>query len=394
MKEFNQLRIALALIESYQGEVPLALYLRNEFRKTPAMGSRDRRLMRSLVNNYFRIGNFAFGLGIQERLLIANLICETEMKVNADVLEHFLPSLNPSILSLDIKGRKKKIEAFYGESFIDKLFPFPDLISGQLNKEAYILSLLVQPMLWIRIRKNHLEQVIHELKKSNIEFLQDEQSELCLGFSNSVPLNTLTSYKSGFFEIQDKSSQMSLRNLPFASGQKWWDACSGSGGKSLLLKDICENIELTVSDIRGSILVNLKERMKKAGHKKFNVMQFNAASDEVTDKKSYDGIIADVPCSGSGTWSRTPESLQFFNKKKLEDYFVPLQRKIAQNLTKGLKEGGTFAYITCSVFEAENEGNVEVIKEKSGLELISSTYMRGYSEKADTMFCAILKKSG
>ena len=106
--------------------------------------------------------------------------------------------------------------------------------------------------------------------------------------------------------------------------------------------------------------------------------------------ESFDLIICDAPCSGSGTWGRTPEQLSRFQKEKIEDY-ATLQKAIAVNASKCLKEEGLFFYITCSVFRRENEDVVEHIRQEAKLRLIEQRYVKGYEEKADTLFTALFR---
>ena len=103
-------------------------------------------------------------------------------------------------------------------------------------------------------------------------------------------------------------------------------------------------------------------------------------------------IIADVPCTGSGTWSRTPEQLYFFNHQTIER-FSDLQKRILSNVIPFLKSEGYLLYITCSVFKKENEEIAGFIKEKLLLELIRSEVLKGYDKKADTMYAALFKKA-
>jgi 16S rRNA (cytosine967-C5)-methyltransferase len=209
--------------------------------------------------------------------------------------------------------------------------------------------------------------------------------------------------------IQDYSSQRTgeflksaIQNLiPMTIGTeiKLWDCCAGSGGKSLLLHDIHRNVDLTVSDIRESILANLKKRFAKAGIKKYKSFVTDLTSNQRLRPiessgrliaGDYDLIICDAPCTGSGTWSRTPEQLYFFDEKKIEQY-ARLQKKIVSNVIPHLKSGGFLIYITCSVFKKENEEIIEFIKEKFQVELISMELLKGYDRKADTMFVALFK---
>jgi 16S rRNA (cytosine967-C5)-methyltransferase len=111
-----------------------------------------------------------------------------------------------------------------------------------------------------------------------------------------------------------------------------------------------------------------------------------------TFNSQYSIIIADVPCTGSGTWSRTPEQLYYFDENKIEEY-AALQKKILSNVIPHLDPGGYLLYITCSVFKKENEGAVNYIKQEFNLELVKMELIKGYEEKADSMFAALLRKS-
>ena len=95
-----------------------------------------------------------------------------------------------------------------------------------------------------------------------------------------------------------------------------------------------------------------------------------------------------MPCSGSGTWSRTPEQLYFFEESKIA-YYANLQKKIISNAVKALKPGSVLLYITCSVFTEENEDAVNFIQEQLHLKLVSANYFKGYQQRADTLFAAL-----
>ncbi len=167
-----------------------------------------------------------------------------------------------------------------------------------------------------------------------------------------------------------------------------WDCCAGSGGKSIMLFDLNKNLSITVTDIRKSILINLEKRFKEAGIKKYQ--SFVADLSSVNSRRStpgYDLIIADVPCSGSGTWSRTPEALFFFSEKEIER-FNKLQKDIIGNVIPHLKKDGKLIYITCSVFKKENEEVVDFIRSTYHLKLEEMSILKGYDKKADTMFAA------
>lgn len=87
---------------------------------------------------------------------------------------------------------------------------------------------------------------------------------------------------------------------------------------------------------------------------------------------------------------RTPEQLAFFEESKIAEYSA-LQKSIAKNAAAYLKPQGMFIYITCSVFEKENEEVVNFLKQQTSLKLSFSNYLPGYQCKADTLFVAVFK---
>ena len=171
----------------------------------------------------------------------------------------------------------------------------------------------------------------------------------------------------------------------------WWDACAASGGKSLMLHEQEPDIKLVVSDIRESMLANLDERFQRSGLHKYQkkLLDLTQNPDPVLHDYAFDGIILDAPCSGSGTWGRTPEMMARFNPDRIS-FFQRLQQDITRNVVKYLKPGKPLIYITCSAFKAENEANVDFLVKEVGLKLEKQTVLKGYENKADTMFVARL----
>jgi 16S rRNA (cytosine967-C5)-methyltransferase len=160
-----------------------------------------------------------------------------------------------------------------------------------------------------------------------------------------------------------------------------------------MLHDLFSPIEITVSDIRRPILYNLEKRMQRANvkvHRSFVADLEQGRSNAVTNA-SFDIILADVPCTGSGTWARTPEQLHYFDETRIA-FFAERQKRIVSNALPGLRAAGLLIYITCSVFRSENEDVVHAIASKHDLDISMMQAIPGYGQKADSMFIAILKK--
>ena len=159
-----------------------------------------------------------------------------------------------------------------------------------------------------------------------------------------------------------------------------------------MLSDLIPGVHLAVSDKRENILFNLRKRFERAGIKKYKSFVADLIKNGNFRKGNFDLILADVPCTGSGAWSRTPEQLHFFDEKKIDEY-ASLQKKIVSNVIPHLKHESFFIYITCSVFRKENEEAAEFIKEHFNLKLIKMELLNGYEMKADSMFIAVFRKS-
>jgi|SRR6185437_11983915 len=382
------LNFAIFFLENYKGEVPFHLYLKKYFALHKKHGSKDRKQISSLCYNFFRLG---FGVSstitITEKLLLATFLLESKP---SELLQYFKPDWNEKV-QLELQSKLEVVKTVFS---LEKIFPYFDDISKQINFEDFCFTFLIQPKLFIRIRPGKERSVFQKLENANISF--EKISQNCLGFSNTTKITeVLKTDKEAV--IQDYNSQKTLNlftsHIPNpTSNISIWDCCAASGGKSILVHDLLKNIELTVSDTRKSILENLRFRFAKAGIKKYNsfVADLSVSKPIKQIEEKFDLIIADVPCSGSGTWARTPEQLLYFTKSEILKY-AELQQKIVLNAVRYLKAGGYFLYITCSVFKKENEENVNFIQQNLNLQLIKSEYLNGYEMQADTLFTALFK---
>jgi 16S rRNA (cytosine967-C5)-methyltransferase len=259
-----------------------------------------------------------------------------------------------------------------------------------IDKDAFLRSFFVQPDLFIRVYKGFEQQVKIALTAAEVVF--KDEGNRCLSLPNGTRLEALIA-NPHWYEVQDLSSQRTAEYFKPEKWESWWDTCAGSGGKSLLLHDMEPTVKLVVSDIRESILANLDERFQQAGLTKYQkkLLDLTQNNDLILHDYAFDGIILDAPCTGSGTWGRTPEMISQFDPHKIE-FFQRLQQSIARNVIKHLKPGKPLIYITCSVFKAENEDVVNFIVKELGLKLEKQTVLKGYENKADTMFVARLIK--
>ncbi len=382
MKFDNQLRYAVNIINAFKGEMPLHNWLKNFFRENKQMGSKDRKQVSELVYCYYRLGKTLEEIKMEEKILVGLFLCKNN---NNELLNYFKPEWNENIN----KPIEEKLLIINYPLLIKNIFPWKEQLSGEIDQQKFAASFLIQPDLFLRIRPGNEAIVKQKLNDALINFNPINIS--CIALNNATKIDAVININKEVV-VQDYSSQQIQNFLPTENSKsltiKAWDCCAASGGKSIMLYDVNPKIDLTVSDIRESILINLKKRFSEAGIKKYKsfVEDLSTINRQLSTEK-YDLIIADVPCSGSGTWSRTPEALSFFNEKEIDRY-SELQKKILSNIIPRLNKNGSLIYITCSVFKKENENIIDFILQNFSLQLEKMELLKGYEIKADSMFAA------
>lgn len=384
MKAINQLKTFQRILDEYPAETPLSKFLPGFYRLNKQMGSTDRRVAGRLIYNYFRLGRALNEIPADERVVVAEFLCNTQIN---SFLQHFKPDW-AACISFDIDDKIELVKKTYPTFNLDDVFPWADGLSDGVDRKAFLQSFFTQPDLFIRVNPGVEQLVKADLNNASVVF--KDEGNGCLSLPNGTKLETAIT-NPRWYEVQDKSSQQTANYFKPKKWEAWWDACAASGGKSLLLHGLEPTVKLVVSDIRESILSNLDERFRSAGLLKYQKKQLDLMQnvDQELYNYAFDGIILDAPCSGSGTWGRTPEMIAQFEAHKI-GFFQQLQKTIAANVIKYLKPGQPLIYITCSAFKAENEDVVNYLIEEKGLKLEEMQVLKGYEHKADTMFMARL----
>lgn len=379
---------AAGLIKLYDGKIPLVHFLKQYFAQHKKHGSKDRKVIAHLCYGYYRLGHSLKELTIEDRLKAAIYLCNNSAGEWSVLFDE-----NWNEWSEELQKRIQFLQHKYPSFSIQQLFPWEEALSETIDPKMFALSHLIQPDLFLRIRPGKELVVKNKLQTNQITF--EELSATCLALPNASKVDNILNLDDEAV-VQDHSSQRIAELLSAIAHQPsidLWDCCAASGGKSILAVDSFPKIQLTVSDIRSSMLQNLKQRFTRAGLKKYH--SFTAdLSQPLTHSyiHPFNLIICDAPCSGSGTWSRTPEQLYFFDKANI-DVYASLQQKIVSNVIPHLITGGYFLYITCSVFKQENENAVAfILQQFPDMQLMKKEFLKGYSIKADTMFAALFKK--
>jgi len=407
------------LLLHYTPKEPLHLYLKKYFAAHKKHGSKDRKYITTLLYSYFRLGKNIQALQKERSLSdLLDISCFiTENIVIAGFMEHALRELTADkwLQSDDVPSdavqRFHLISQAYPALQQALLFPFKVPLSEGLQRAAVEQRQLFQPDVFLRIRektggKPGSEAVIQQLRAAQIPYKLYAPD--CISVAAGTPIQQYLEINRQVV-IQDSSSQQMAQFMQTAlqalgappSGKrpvahaplKIWDCCAASGGKSILVFDLASQLELPiklmVTDVRASILKNLEMRFKQAGISNYHKQVVDLLSPAALPiQGDFDLIICDAPCSGSGTWARNPENIQYFKENSLDEYFQK-QTGIARKAWSRLKPGGFFLYMTCSVFARENEQVSEFIAANSDMTIITQKVVTGFAQNQVSMFAAL-----
>ncbi|TJZ94125.1 RsmB/NOP family class I SAM-dependent RNA methyltransferase [Paracoccus gahaiensis] len=166
--------------------------------------------------------------------------------------------------------------------------------------------------------------------------------------SNERALARSAAYRDGLVELQDLSPQQACALLPLAPGLRVLDYCAGGGGKALALGGRQPGMTITAHDALPDRMADLPARAERAGLR---------IALEARPRGPFDLVVTDVPCSGSGTWRRTPDAKWRLDAAQLDE-LLALQAHILDRAAPLVGPGGHLAYMTCSLLTAENEDQI------------------------------------
>lgn len=165
-------------------------------------------------------------------------------------------------------------------------------------------------------------------------------------------------YRDGLVELQDAASQAAIAQVPVAAGMRVLDYCAGGGGKALALAARAPKARIEAHDIDPGRMRDIPVRAARAGARISTVAPGRLGRD-------YDLVLVDAPCSGSGTWRRTPEAKWRLTPERLAE-LCTLQAQILRAATARVAPGGRLLYMTCSLLDAENAAQVEAFVRETG----------------------------
>jgi 16S rRNA (cytosine967-C5)-methyltransferase len=193
-------------------------------------------------------------------------------------------------------------------------------------------------------------------------------SPLGLRLPARIALSAQGAFRDGMVEVQDEGSQLLALLADARPGQSVVDFCAGAGGKTLVLAAAMENKgRLVACDVNERRAEQSTLRLRRAGVHNVSRRLLESETDKWVKRHAgtFDRVLVDAPCSGTGTWRRNPDAKWRLTPDSV-DHLVGLQASILASAARLTRPGGRLVYATCSLLAEENERQVEAFLAAQG----------------------------
>jgi len=222
----------------------------------------------------------------------------------------------------------------------------------------------VPPPLTLRVnrRKTTVSEYLQMLTANGMTGEQIGANAVRLG--KPAPVAQIPGFAAGLVSVQDAAAQLAAPLLDVQDGMRVLDACAAPGGKTGHLLE-CADIELLALDHDPKRLRRIEENLQRLQ------LQAQLLAGDATetkgwwDGKTFDRILADVPCTASGIVRRHPD-IRWLRRKSDTGQLATLSAQMLDNLWQMLKPGGKLLLVTCSVWPQESEQQAAAFALRAG----------------------------
>ena len=236
---------------------------------------------------------------------------------------------------------------------------------------AWVQNQVSSPCTRVNTIVSSLDQVKRNFEAENLSYWEGK-------IDNSVylekrsSLRSLSSFKNGFFEIQDEHSQTVCKLIDPEEKDFVIDGCSRTGGKALHLASLQKDRgKIVCLDIDNRVFDELRRRAKRLAVESIQT-RWIAKDDPLPCpdfRKKADIVLVDAPCSGIGTLRHAPHKKWSLRPEDLEEY-KNRQLSILERQSAWVRPGGYLFYVTCSLSSTENQNVVKEFIDKSSFKLL------------------------
>lgn len=223
----------------------------------------------------------------------------------------------------------------------------------------------------INTLKTDINAVKQEFKKLGIIFEEVDfiKEALIIKNVNEQQLQKLPMYENGEIYLQSLSSILPPIILNPQKGMDILDMAAAPGGKTTQIATMTNNeAHITACEMNKIRFERLKYNIEKQGANSVYIMMQD--SRKIDNFFSFDQILLDAPCSGSGTLQSEDPKLKNYFTKQLIDKSINSQTALLKKAIKVLKPGSEMVYSTCSILKQENEQVVKEILKQKNIEIV------------------------
>lgn len=339
----------------WQDQYPADNIIKEYLRNRKYIGSKDRKFITNTVWDIIRH---------RSRLEFDADCCEPRMLLLTYLQQHDIDldiAVDGSEYGLAVVNKEEKAQLAHLNNevypeYIEK--ECPKWLYEKINQPALVEALNTTASADIRANFVSREEAKRNLQKEGLFFSFSPYSPYGLRSSERINLQNCIAYQNGEIEVQDESSQLGAILCDARPDMKVIDYCCGGGGKSMLLGMIMNNKgEIFAHDKNAQRMNGLTARAERLKIKNIKLTEKLKPSD------LFDRFVIDAPCSGSGTWRRSPDAKYRLTPKQLKS-IEQAQAEILDIAVSHVKENGRIIYMTCSVLPEENEERIEAFLQK------------------------------
>lgn len=354
-----RLSTAIEILDAVLAGQPAGLTLTNWGRQNRYAGSRDRAAIRDIVFDCLRARRSLSDLGGAEtgRAMVIAYASREGMDLDGLFTGQ---KYDPAPIN-DVERDALANETIPSDAV---RLNYPDFLDGELKRslgsdfEAVMEAMLVRAPVDLRVNsaKADLKEAQALLSVDDIATEPVDAVPTALRVvENHRRVGQSKAYRDGVVELQDASSQAAALFANATPGLRVLDYCAGGGGKALALYDAIKGQGAVVAHDIATVRMNdLPARAARAG------ARITIASPGHKDlvEGSFDLVFVDAPCSGTGSWRRTPDAKWRFTSQDLTN-LIKVQEDVLSVASRYVKAGGCLCYATCSVLAAENMDQIE-----------------------------------
>jgi 16S rRNA (cytosine967-C5)-methyltransferase len=270
----------------------------------------------------------------------------------------------------------------------DWLFPRIELAELRALLEPAPLDLRVN------LLKATREDASAALAAEGIEAAPTPLSPWGLRIEGRRQVTTGSAFRAGLVEIQDEGSQLVAALVDARPGMRVADLCAGAGGKTLALAMTMQNRgQLVACDISAARLDGAVRRLRRAGVHNVERHLLEPGDKWIKRRaRSFDRVLVDAPCTGTGTWRRNPDARLRLAEADLAE-LLPKQAVLLDQAASMVRTGGRLVYATCSLLAEENEDQVTAfLSRHSGFAQGDVLVLTPARNGTDGFFAAVLER--